>query len=141
MADASVSFSLDDTDLGQSVARAEVTPFDVAGVTKEPVGGCDVDGALPEDEFRIVHNLALLLQTMDTDGDPTSGIDISREVAALFEGVSIEVDQPWEDFQTDADLLGVLEAANSQGLFPETRSLVAREDALSALYKGIELCP
>jgi hypothetical protein len=102
--------------------------------------GCAVDGALPEDDFRIVHNLAVLLQTFETDGNPSNGIDISSEVAALFEGRSIEVDQAWDDFQADADLQEVLDEANSQQLFPDTRELRTREEALRALYEGIGLC-
>ncbi len=138
-----ISFSLGDTDLGQTLASERVTPFDVADVTEEALGGCDVTGPLPDegDAFQVVHNLAVLLQTMDNDGDPTTGIEISSEVAALFEGVSIEVDQAWTAFQTDPDLLGVLEEANSQSLFPDTRTLLEREEALQALYQGIGLCP
>ncbi len=136
---ATVSFSIGDTALGQSAAKDEVTPFDIAGVTEEAVGGCDVSGTLPDDggDFQIVHNLAVLLQTMDTDGDPSNGIDISAAVAALFDGVSIDVDQTWDAFQADTELLGVLEAANEQNLFSEERSLVAREDALRALYADV----
>ena len=142
-----VTFSLGDTVLGQSAALASsktparVTPFDLAGISEEAVGGCAVDGTLPEDEFRIVHNIAVLLQTFDTDGDPTNGIDISSEVAALFDGVSVSLNQAWEDFQADSDLQGVLAEANNQQLFSDARELVAREEALQALYEGIGLCP
>jgi hypothetical protein len=141
---ATVSFSIGDTALGESTAKDKVTPFDFAGIAEEAVGGCDVSGTLPDDggPFQIVHNLAVLLQTMDTDGDPSNGIDISADVAALFEGVSVNVDQTWEAFQADTDLLGVLEAANADNLLgEEARGLVAREDALKALYEGIGLCP
>ncbi len=77
---------------------------------------------------------------MDTDGDHTNGIEISAEVAALFEGVNIEVDQAWTDFQADTDLLEVLEAANTGSLFPDARELRTREEALQALYEGIGIC-
>ncbi len=135
-----MTFSLGDTELGSSVGKDRVTPFDLAGVDEAPVGGCEVDGTLPEDDFRIVHNLAVLLQTFDTDGDPSEGIEISADTAALFEGVSIDVDQAWEDFSTDTDLLAVLESANDANHFPETRTLREREEALAALYQGIGLC-
>jgi hypothetical protein len=137
-----VSFSLGDTSLGQSTAQERVTPFDLAGVDEAPIGGCDVDEALPEgdDPFRLVHNLAVLLQTLDTDGDPTGGIEISAEVAALFEGVDVELDQSWDDFQNDTDLQAVIDQANEQELFSDTRTLLAREEALRALYQGIGLC-
>lgn len=137
-----VSFSLGDTMLGESSAQERVTPFDLAGIEEEAIGNCAVDGTLPDtNAFRIVHNLAVLLQTLDTDGDPRNGIEISSEIAALFDGVSIGFDQSWDDFQADSDLQGVLDDANNQELFPDTRALVAREDALRALYEGIGLCP
>jgi hypothetical protein len=139
--EAMVTFSLGDTELGSSVGKDRVTPFDLAGVAEEAVGGCQVDGELPEDDFRIVHNLAVLLQTFDTDGDPSEGIEISAETAALFEGINIDVDQAWEDFQADTTLGAVLAAANDTNQFPETRTLREREEALAALYEGIGLCP
>ena len=140
---ATVSFSLGGTVLGETDAKERVTPFDLAGVVEEAIGECDVSASLPDDgsAFRIVHNMAALLQTLDTDGDPAGTIDIRSEVAALFENVTIDFDQPWEDFQTDPDLQGVLDAANNGNLFPETRTLRDRVAALVALYRGIGLCP
>ena len=137
---ARVSFSLGGTVLGETDAKERLTPFDLAGVAEAAIGGCDVSAAsLPDDvsRFRIVHNMAALLQTLDTDGDPAGTIDIRPEVAALFEN-QIEFDQPWEDFR--ADLQGVLDAANNDDLFPETRMLRDRVAALAALYQGIGLC-
>jgi len=135
---ATVSLSLGGTVLGETDAKERVTPFDLAGVAEEAIGGCQVDGELPEDEFRIVHNMAALLQTLDTDGDPAGTIDISSGVAALFENVTIDFDQPWEAFRTD--LQGVLDAANNANLFPEARTLRDRVAALRALYQSIGLC-
>ena len=85
--------------------------------------------------------MAALLQTLDTDGDPAGTIDIRPEVAALFENVTIDFDQPWEDFRNDPDLQGVLDAANNGDLISETRTLRERVAALVALYQGIGLCP
>jgi len=137
-----VSFSLGDVSLGQSVAKERVTPFDMAGIEAEAIGGCDIDDPLPADTdaFRKVVNLAILLQTLDADGDHTNGIEISAEVAALFEGSSVEVDQPRTAFQTDNELQAVLDEANSRDLFPSSRTLVQLEDALRALYVGVGLC-
>ncbi|NNC75923.1 MAG: hypothetical protein HKN93_10495 [Acidimicrobiia bacterium] len=140
---ATVSFSLGGTDLGEAAANERVTLFDVVGITEQAIGGCDVSASLPDDgsAFRIVHNVAALLQTLDTDGDPTGTIDISPEVAALLENVSIDFDQPWEAFRADTDLQGLLAAANDGELFQAVRELREREDALRALYQGIGLCP
>jgi hypothetical protein len=138
-----VSFSLGDTVLGDSEAQERVTPFDLAGLDKEAVGGCEVEGPLPDGDgpFRIVVNLAVLLQSLDTDGDPANGIDISSDLAGLFDGVEIDVSQAWEAFQSDAGLQAVLEEAKTRGLLPDTRVLRDRVDALRALYQGIGLCP
>jgi hypothetical protein len=140
LAGQTMAFSLGATDLGEAAARARITPFDIAGVEEEAVGGCDVSEPLPEDDFRIVHNLAVLLQTMDIDGDPANNIDITAEIAALFDDVSpLLVDQAWEQFQTDFQV--VLDEANNRNLFSEEREMRTREEALGALYQGIGLCP
>lgn len=131
-----VRFSLGATVLGESAGQARVTPFDLTGIEEEAVGGCDAS-ELPgdEDSFRQVAHMAVLLQTLDTDGDPTEGIEISSDVAALFDEVELEIDQVWADFQTDLQV--VLDAAKDGGLLPSEREIVAREDALSALYAAI----
>ena len=135
-----ISFALGDTLLGEATAKARITPFDLAGIEEEAVGGCEVD-TLPDDAdpFREVAHLAVLLQTLDTDGDSTAGIEISSEVAALFDGVSIETDQLWRTFQ--AELEAVLDEARTTGVLPETRTVLEGEEALRALYQGIGLCP
>ena len=137
-----VSFSLGDISLGQIVAKERVTPFDLVGIEERAIGGCEVDGVLPEDTdaFRRVVNLAVLFQTLDTNGDHADGIEIRSEVAALFEGSSFELDQPRTTFQVDTELRAVLDEANSRDLFSETRALVQPEDALRALYLGLGLC-
>jgi hypothetical protein len=133
-----VSFSLGDVSLGETIAKERVTPFDVAGIEEEAIGGCEVDGALPADTdaFRKVVNLAILLQTLDTDGDDTNGIDIGAEVAALFEGANLDIDQPGARFQEDPGLQTLVDDA-----FSGDRTLVEIEDALRALYVGLGLCP
>jgi hypothetical protein len=133
-----VSFSLGDVSLGETIAKERVTPFDVAGIEEEAIGGCEVDGALPADTdaFRKVVNLAILLQTLDTDGDDTNGIDIGAEVAALFEGANLDIDQPGARFQEDTGLQTLVDDA-----FSGDRTLVEIEDALRALYVGLGLCP
>lgn len=140
---ATVSFSLGGVSLGETNARERVTPFDLAGVAEEAVGGCDVSGELPDDTsaFRRVANLAVLLQTLDIDGDDTNGIEIRPEVAALFERLTLDVDQASASFEADGAILGLLDQANAENLFSGDRALVPRADALRALYRGIGLCP
>ena len=138
-----VSFSLGDVSLGEIIAKERVTPFDVAGIEEEAIGGCEVDGVLPADTdaFRKVVNLAILLQTLDTDGDDSNGIDIRAEVAALFEGANLDIDQPGERFREDTGLQTLVDEANARHLFSGDRTLVEIEKALRALYVGLGLCP
>lgn len=138
-----VSFSLGDVSLGEIIAKERVTPFDVAGIEEEAIGGCEVDGVLPADTdaFRKVVNLAILLQTLDTDGDDTNGIDIRAEVVALFEGANLDIDQPGERFREDTGLQTLVDEANARDLFSGDRTLVEIEEALRALYVGLGLCP
>ncbi len=133
-----VRFSLGDTVLGEVSGQQRVTPFDLTGIDEEAVGGCDVS-ELPgdEDPFRQVAHLAVLLQTLDEDGDPAEGIEISSEVAAHFDGVELEIDQVWADFQDD--LQAVLDQIQGDGLLPNA-NVLEREEALAALYRGIGLC-
>ena len=78
---------------------------------------------------------------LDIDGDDTNGIDIRPEVAALFDGVTADVDQASARFEADGAILGLLDQANAESLFSSDRALVPRADALRALYRGIGLCP
>jgi hypothetical protein len=59
----------------------------------------------------------------------------------LFENVTIDFDQPWEDFRADPALQRVLDAANAGSLFGDTRALRERVAALVALHRGIGVCP
>ena len=138
-----VSFSIGELELGESIAKERVTPFDLAEVDEEPVGGCEVDGPLAAElgAFRKVVNLAVLLQTLDADGDPENGIEILPEVAALFEDSTLSLDQDPDAFANDPGLQGALDEANARSRFAEERSPVEATQALRALYRGIGLCP
>ncbi|MFZ1863847.1 MAG: hypothetical protein WAU39_06455 [Polyangiales bacterium] len=138
-----VSFSLGDTMLGETQAKDRITPFDLAGFDENAVGGCDVDVTLLPDSnaFRVVSNLAVLLQSLDTDENLTNGIDISPDVAGLFDGVDIDLSQAWEAFQANTELQAVLDEAKSRDLLPNTRVVRDRVEALRELYQGTGLCP
>ncbi len=138
-----ITFSLGDTVLGASDAGDRLTPFDLAGLEEDAIGGCEVDATLPQDDgaFRLVSNLAVLLQTLDADGDPENGIDISADVEALFAGVELDLAQDPEQFREDAKLLALLASAGDGNILPAGRTPRDRREALRALYRGIALCP
>jgi hypothetical protein len=72
-----------------------------------------------EDEgspFQEAMNLAVLLQTLDWDGDVSHGIEITDAVAALFVGISPDFQQPWNPRSRDPAFRGILNQANSDSL-------------------------
>ena len=83
--------------------------------------------------------LLRLAQRLGFEGG--ASIEISAEVAALFESATVDVDQPRATFQEDTGVQAVLDEANGLDLFSDARALVASEEALRALYVGLGLCP
>jgi hypothetical protein len=83
-----VSFSLGGTPLGSVKAAAVLTPVAVIGAT---------DTSDP----RVV-NMSRLLQSLDSDGDPSNGIGISESTRESLEIVKINFDQPVSEFENSA---------------------------------------
>ncbi len=92
----SVQFSLGQTILGECVGKKQVSLFDLVAQATIPVGNKEILGMLHDKNNPLsnVLNLAVLLQTIDSDGDPSNGIEITSEVSALFNGniIITEVD-------------------------------------------------
>jgi len=135
-----VRFFLGGTTLGQSPGQARVSPFDLAGVTP-PVDDDSFNSVEGSGElFRSV-NIAFLLQTLDLDGTPDNGIVISAEVAALFEGVEVDLDRDPKRFRDDHDFRRVLNEANAQSFFSTHRTIADLVGVMEHLYGtlGLEL--
>jgi hypothetical protein len=64
-----------------------------------------------------VTNIAVLLQTLDADGDPSNGIEVAEEVAALFVGEEVDFRKRWNVFEQDRTLRRALGQANEARLF------------------------
>jgi hypothetical protein len=134
----SVRFRLGTTELGEVHGQAQVTPFDLAGsaiVTGTPA----IAEVLEKDSspFHTSMNTAVLLQSLDFDAVPENGVDIPGAVAALLEGVTLDLDQHWRTFSTDPNLLRVIQQANEQMLFTDTRATVNPAAALQHLYGSL----
>ena len=135
-----VRFMIGDTLLGEVVGQGTVTPFDLAG-SAVVTGGADISAAIGNkaDPFQAVVNIATLLQSLDQDGNPDNGIEISAEVAALFAGVDLNVSQHWKTFRHQYDLRYALEQANGHGLFSETHGVANPAAAVQRLYQSLEI--
>lgn len=105
---ATVAFAVGDIALGEAVGAAILSPLDL------------VVGASGVRDPHVV-NLARFLLTIDDDGEPSNGVQITEAVRSLAEGQSLPFDQPTEDFATDPDVLAVVESltsATSAGMRP-----------------------
>jgi hypothetical protein len=133
-----VRFFIGSTTLGRSPGQAQVSPFDLAGIDP-PVDDESFDAVEESgDLFRAV-NVAFLLQTLDREGNPNEGIEISTEVAALFEGVELDLDRNPERFRTDHDFRRILNQANAQSLFPAYRAIADLVAVMEHLYATLEI--
>ena len=81
-----VSFSLGGVDLGSVTGAAVLTPVEVMGATETA-----------DDK---VINLTRFLQSLDEDGDPTNGINISSSVSSSLQGQSINFNDNSSNFET-----------------------------------------
>ncbi|MCB1688627.1 MAG: RHS repeat protein [Halioglobus sp.] len=134
--------------LGHAPGTETITLFDlVDGV--EPLVGLELETTLTnltgsrwEDgqfrpSFNTVINLARLLQTLDTDGDPGNGIEIAAGVAALFTADSVDFHQHWDDFTNELGFRKVLGDAKSQGLLDNARQVRKPWRAMTHLYASL----
>jgi len=136
-----VRFFVGDTVLGETEGKEEVSPFDLVP-NADPLSGNDTisrasfNGCNP---FVSVINMATFLQTLDRDDNLDNGISITSEIAALFEGVSIDFAQNSFGFRQDRDFRTVLSQANGQGLFESHRQVRSAAFAMQYLYASLGL--
>lgn len=92
-----IQFSLGSANLGNAVLAGTVitTP--------------SISGGTPTDPTPTV-NLTQLLQTLDVDGDPTNGIEISNDAVQAIENNSLNIDliQTSDEFASNADILTLI---------------------------------
>lgn len=134
--------------LGGAPGKETVTLFDlVEGV--EPLVGQELETTLTklsmsryEDgqfrpSFNTVINLARLLQTLDADGNPSNGIEIAADVAALFTAESVDFHQHWDDFTNELGFRKVLGDAKSGELLDNARQVRKPWRAMAHLYASL----
>ena len=112
------TFAIGDVILGETIGGSTITPFDL------------VPGATDESDPAVI-NICRFLQSLDVDGDPTNGIEITPEIAAELYGQSINFYLSIDDFNdTIEDLFDVL---NAKDVFSanKPRQLISAEEAQS----------
>lgn len=114
-----VTFSIGDLTFPGTAARETITPLELAGTT--------------DPNNRQVVNIARLLQTLDTDGDPDNGITISD--LAKDNATAINFDQSAAEFENDT---AVTTLVTNGGQDSAPAGLVSTEEALAHLNDTLE---
>lgn len=94
-----VTFSIGGIQLGTVAAGPVITPLTLAGAT-------DVTD-------QQVTNIVRLLLTLDADGNPDNGIEISAATRMAASGISIDFDVPVADFSSDPVVAALIVAADT----------------------------
>ncbi len=112
-----VSFFVGDIPIGSVRGAREISILDI------------FPDALSDD--RRVINLAVFLQSLDADGDPEDGIDLTQVVTAPDDADLIDFDRPTEDFREDSGFLDLIDAQ------PYAITLVSTSAARSHLLDSL----
>ncbi len=128
-----VTFSVGGITLGSAPGAERVTPFDLFGI--EPPSTALALRAEANDHrltaFKRVANVALFLQALDADADPSNGIDLGEWDSALADA-SLSFETGWEDFaEIGFDALAASHPGMRRGL---TQIFV-----MARLYAGLGL--
>jgi len=126
------------TTLGESPGQARLSPFELAGISA-PVDDDSFNAVFASGELFRAVNIAFLLQTLDLDGAPEDGIEISEEIVALFEGVELDLDRDPQRFRNDHDFRRILNEANGRSLFSTHRVIADLVAVMEHLYGSLRL--
>lgn len=120
-----VTFSIGGIELPVVAASTIITPVDIMG-------------AIDSSDVAVV-NLARLLQSLDTDGDPTNGISIGED-AHLAAEVITDIDFGDVNFDSDANIINLLANSGStnSGLIGAVAARAHLDDTLGSLVSDIE---
>ena len=86
-------------------------------------------------------NITVFLQTLDRDGDPANGIEITPAVAALFDNVSVDLTGDFWLFYQQPAFRGALLQANNALLFGSHRIVRPPHLAMDHLYRSLGVDP
>jgi hypothetical protein len=137
-----VRFMVGDTVLGETLGKRTVSPFDLISGAEVLIDDNAINAELSYGSpFSAVVNLAVLLQTLDQDGDVENGIEITEEVAAAFAGVELRLDQRTRRFNMDTEFRTVLADLNDMSLLHDIRDVRSPDLAIQHLYEVLEIEP
>jgi hypothetical protein len=113
-----VTFAIGDLVLGETTGKAIVTILDL------------VPGATNMNNDRAL-NIARLLQSLDSDGNPRNGIQLTDQIKNELSAAPIDLDMPTEAFEIDPAVVALFERLNALQAFTDdqTGALRSAEEA------------
>ncbi len=142
-----VRFYVGDILIGQKTGSYEITPFDLAGIDP-PQSNLEIvrarnemDRSARATSFDVAANIALFLQSLDSDGDFSNGILIPTQIRTLALGMSVDFEQDMWVFREDFQFRKLMAAGRNAGLWGGTRAIRSPLYALDTLYAGLGITP
>ena len=136
-----VTFSIGNIVLGQAAAAPTLNTFALVGMTP-PLTSLGVINKTPQARlFRQVINISVLLQTLDTDANPTNGIAIPSQSIQLAADTTLNFNQEIQQFFSSFALRQYIERSRTAGLWGGSRAIVLSGYAANRLYAGLGLSP
>lgn len=111
-----ISFSIGDVMFGQAPARGFMTPVNL------------VEGAVDE-THPAVTNMAMLMQTLDVDGNPDNGITITPEIEEGMMGRQLDFNLNTASFQSHPEVVDLLDHLNELEVFSDGPHMLVPEEA------------
>jgi hypothetical protein len=136
-----VTFAIGNVVIGQATGAAQITPFDLAGIAP-PTSSAGIEfGQFRNKAANEAVNVAVLLQTLDADGDPSNGIVIPDQIHTLAAAAKINFRQSVSGFSQDRGFRKLVGDGRRAGLWGGARAIPRPAVALNALYAGLGLTP
>jgi YD repeat-containing protein len=145
--DETVRFFLGDIEFGEATGQSVVSPFDIVTGAKPLTDSQEIRSALHAIQFRIpdpfeqAANIALTLQTLDADQDPSNGIVLPEGLSGLAAGRTVAFGEVLFFFPSDPGFRGLIKDGRDQSLWPAGPVERSYADAMAALYDALGLNP
>jgi len=142
-----VRFLVGDIVVGEAPGAETITPFDLAGIAP-PMTSAEVYRLWQQfaiTPIDVVANIAVFLQAIDDDGDPSNGIRVPPEIHDLAAGVSIDFFRKAAEnegqrlFAQQFAFRKLLADGGAAGLWGGSRTACNPAYAMDALYEGLGL--
>ena len=138
-----VSFFVGDIAVGETKGSAEVTFFDLAGITNPATVTQDVRAKLQDNttvhEHDKLSNLVVFFDAIDEDGNYANGITIPSQLNELALGKTLDIQgTAFQDFEKQFNDSELLDDAVDAGVWSSAPETTPPMTALDMFYKNIE---